>query len=626
MDTSDAPYKYDAWGFLFSGTAETLNEMVVCSEYGLQVPTYTIPSLYVILEDRTRDYSDTTCNSSPFPPTTSFGGRQTIRLGNGIYDCPAGDNGLLSEVHYPTGGYTKYEYENNQYYNFYQDANYASGVKIGGGMRIKTISHYTATNVLAEKRTYTYGQNECGYGVSPVDVSPLSFQRVYRNCPIRSACSCDNLMYNPYDMTDCFPSYMELLYTAKTRYTRTRIFSQSNYQELLSGRPAVVYPEITEYMGDVNINGGKTVFKYNVLDEDGKYFEPLEEVDVDGDQIVDELRLIAEPTTSIGQLIETKIYSRTNNEYAKLRKIKNEWTYRHVSSFYDLRNPRFFDLDIWNEHDFCDPSAFITNDHIVTLGKNIITSNTTIEYINSDSIMTTEEYAYNDYLQLTSKTRRDSKGLYITENYKYPSNYILEPYTSMVQYNKISPLIEHSLKKHTGSDSVLSRRVKNNYFNWGNNVFELISFESALGNTSLDLQREYTYDNITGNLLTHIDRTNINTVILWGYQGQYPIAKIKNATYTQVSNALSGITPELLSASIIPDMTKVEALRTALPNAMVNTFTYKPLVGITSSTDPRGVTTYYEYDDFNRLKEIYIIENGVKKILKYHNYHYSKNN
>ncbi|MCC8155464.1 MAG: RHS repeat protein, partial [Tannerellaceae bacterium] len=66
-----------------------------------------------------------------------------------------------------------------------------------------------------------------------------------------------------------------------------------------------------------------------------------------------------------------------------------------------------------------------------------------------------------------------------------------------------------------------------------------------------------------------------------------------------------------------------QAIRNSLPaNAMVITYTYQPLVGITSQTDPQGITTYYEYDTSGRLKEIYLMEGNTKKIVRSHEYNY----
>ena len=51
------------------------------------------------------------------------------------------------------------------------------------------------------------------------------------------------------------------------------------------------------------------------------------------------------------------------------------------------------------------------------------------------------------------------------------------------------------------------------------------------------------------------------------------------------------------------------------------TYTYIPHVGISSVTDPRGITTYYTYDSAGRLIEEYQIVNGNKQILSAYQYH-----
>lgn len=52
-----------------------------------------------------------------------------------------------------------------------------------------------------------------------------------------------------------------------------------------------------------------------------------------------------------------------------------------------------------------------------------------------------------------------------------------------------------------------------------------------------------------------------------------------------------------------------------------STYSYIPYVGVSSATDARGVTTYYEYDAYGRLIEIYQLNNGIKEILNKYIYH-----
>ena len=82
-----------------------------------------------------------------------------------------------------------------------------------------------------------------------------------------------------------------------------------------------------------------------------------------------------------------------------------------------------------------------------------------------------------------------------------------------------------------------------------------------------------------------------------------------------------GTDPETIAANTTPDMTKINGLRSKLPTSLITSYTYKPLIGILAETDPRGVTTYYNYDSFGRLFEV---KNDDGKLLKKYQYNYAK--
>lgn len=64
----------------------------------------------------------------------------------------------------------------------------------------------------------------------------------------------------------------------------------------------------------------------------------------------------------------------------------------------------------------------------------------------------------------------------------------------------------------------------------------------------------------------------------------------------------------------------IDELRLYPVDAKMMTYTYKPLVGITSQCDPNNRITYYEYDNFNRL---YLARDQNYNILKRYVYNYS---
>ena len=242
----------------------------------------------------------------------------------------------------------------------------------------------------------------------------------------------------------------------------------------------------------------------------------------------------------------------------------------------------------------------------------------------------TTAYTYDDWYQIATKTNTGS-GNTMTNEFKYPYNYYDAVYRDMVSRNMIAPVIEQIT---TRNGNVIAAQRTDYAFNglllpsstYSLNTASPVSQSSYSQYYSKDLNFDR-YDSL-GNILQYTGRDSVPITYLWSYSSQYPIAKIINATYDQVKSALgySDDQIESLRTQTSPDVDNISnLLHTNLPNAQVATYTYKPLVGMTTETDPRGVVTYYDYDDFGRLKKTYFYDNNdpnKKRIVKYYDYHY----
>ncbi|WP_394775813.1 RHS repeat domain-containing protein [Flavobacterium sp.] len=120
------------------------------------------------------------------------------------------------------------------------------------------------------------------------------------------------------------------------------------------------------------------------------------------------------------------------------------------------------------------------------------------------------------------------------------------------------------------------------------------------------LERKITfnkYDEV-GNILQYTLESGIPVAIIWGYNNTKPIAKVENATYDR---ALLGYN------------SNQDTFRNSFSDAMITTYSYKPLVGISTVTNPKGYTTTYTYDNFNRLQ---FVKDNEGRILSENEYHY----
>jgi YD repeat-containing protein len=241
---------------------------------------------------------------------------------------------------------------------------------------------------------------------------------------------------------------------------------------------------------------------------------------------------------------------------------------------------------------------------------------------------------------------------------------------SMVNKNMVGAVVES--EQYTSG--VFNSRLRTNYRIWdapGNIVTpENIQSQTILS-TGLDTRVQFGNYDSKGNLLQVSKSSAPIIVYQWGYNQHYPVAEVKNAISSNIfyesfeegagnsvinnsktghyslatgtySKTLTGLSagsyiltywsksgtawslvtvPVTISGSSYPISlpAPIDDVRFYPATAQMTTYTYDPQVGVTSETDPKGETSYYEYDSFNRLKNV---KDQYGNILQSYDYNY----
>lgn len=283
--------------------------------------------------------------------------------------------------------------------------------------------------------------------------------------------------------------------------------------------------------------------------------------------------------------------------------------------------------------------------------RELLTRTTTIYYGN-DSIVENQSFGYNLNMLKTNSTTTSS-GQYQVKEFIYPNEIAIPASGSLSgQANAIKKMNDLNI---IGIPIQTTLKNGNNYTNGTYNTFKQLANGAIVIDSifSLGIQegasvpKPYvnsnglvikngnfisekaflSYDN-NGNPTTIVGNDGVKETIVWGYEGQYPIARIVNYTDSQLKD-----NPTLLNQiSLLENFTTItesdrsglsncnQAIRNNLPeDVMVTNYTYEPLIGITSITDQTGITTFYEYDSFNRL---FRIKDHKGNIMQQYEYHY----
>ena len=267
--------------------------------------------------------------------------------------------------------------------------------------------------------------------------------------------------------------------------------------------------------------------------------------------------------------------------------------------------------------------------------------------VNYKQIKTTTNYTYKDRLVgLPSEIMTtNSKGdILKTKNY-YPTdkNSIIDlDIDDKLRFDMLQGQhrIGEVIQTETYKDNILQSKQRTLYKDFFMGIVLPEKIQTTKGTQALEDRIVYhSYDN-KGNPTEVSKKDGTHIVYIWGYNQTQPIAKIEGAKLSDIPNTY--IDPVKAASNIDNDRTvdtrdaqgnitylgKEGNLRkqlnklhqlTALKYSPITFYTYDPLIGVTSITDPRGQTIYYEYDEFNRLK---FIKDTNGNLLKENQYNY----
>ncbi|PRD44980.1 hypothetical protein [Sphingobacterium haloxyli] len=511
---------------------------------------------------------------------------------------------------------------------YYMSSEMQTLTEYGPGLRIRSISSYSDRNVLASREEYRYGKDESGFA------EPRFFDYIFD-----------------------LKTYVQKYYFVYWAIGDKPGGQGGGSTLVVLGRPIfdhysegnlVSYPFVTRYVHGSNGESHKTVYEYSFQkDEQYEYGIP-------------ESASLVSNFWRNGKLLKKTVYKQhADGRYEIVREKINRYVEKTFGEYHGLRVRRNHIAKgvTWFQKD---ASFYFTwFDYYFKSGIRKLISSQERTYVNgleSTNVITDYDYLNDGNLIPRVTTTVSSSDRYQTIYTTYPKDYLRgTPWLDkMASGNMLRYPVEriHYVGGGTSDPTVISGKleryddagrglVNQSYILDLNRALPMSQFKISNSRSSglPDLANIDSYDpddsyRLTSSVNSRDVHGNPNeirvlsgtTVLIWSYSGQYPIAKIENASYDEVKQGLndpSGTFLSQLSGKTEPsaaDFTRLNNLRghSGMLKAQITTYTYKPLVGMTSMTDPRGVTEYYQYDGFQRLKDVLDFDKNVLQNYRYH--------
>lgn len=493
----------------------------------------------------------------------------------------------LEKIYYPTGGYSEFEYELHSFDDLILHPNmnnYTPLITTGGGLRIKSIKDYSANDAQPKQTNYEYFNGKVIFkkrlARSINDVRTLQF----------FASTNENF-------GDLFDYYKTSLVEANLNNGNLGNIFLDDIDDYI-GYDKVVIKEI----GSIDNGRLEKEFENNPY----SIISPVQKLNF-RPSFYRNRNYIPNGTLKNEMIYDGLNQLKVEKKYAYNILTSNIQRYGVNISSYDTAFSTFFALNL--RTNYFQPRFLLTS-YPIFANSTILQSEKTTEYFPSGSKWTLTNYTYDSNNVPTGKTIKDHLG---NTFYQEGSTMAVNTYFTA---NNILSLPSAKATSENGS----TKSSQNFFYNTNstnlNKVEELPEGNpdpTKKVNTFFDL-----YDD-KNNLIQFHRENGVYTSIVWGYNKSLPLAKIENAT-------IASITPSLITAIQTASNTGTEAsllteltnLRNALPNAMITTYTHRPLIGVSTITDSKGDKLTYNYDTSGRLINVKDKDGNIVSENEYH--------
>lgn len=512
--------------------------------------------------------------------------RETLVTTNRNPNAAVAVYGLLKQINYPTGGWTSFEYEGNDYRKIvikdgtpasqgYPVLEDLSSTQEAGGVRIKRITDYVSeTDSLTREFQYVTVQGESS-----------------------------GIMYN-------FPHYQEVsIFTVDTPDVNIHFefTSKNDRPAYLMEQSPVAYSRIIEKYADNScISYSFTDYSTNPDDLNygqGNHYDVAVQITCEEPVYGDHyFRKPQSLSHCRGKMLSKEVIGPDGNTIEK-----TQYSYSALEAI-----SRF-------ARSVC-PAVDSVYIYKTFAGDYPLINEVKTEYGPATrSRITSYEYDYNSIGQLAYKRMTGSDGSLYEENNVYVKDLDSQEKTAaedtLLARNILSPVLYHTIALKANNANY-SHLISGEHYSYGlfySGGRQYVSLARKDRAYTTEVNSHITRHNVTwkpettvlmldsyGRPMEVADANGVYSVYLWGYGGLYPVAELRNCRVNTLSQKVhANLTGYTFGWTGIDDANASYFRK--IPGVSMTSWKYSPLAGVTSKTDPSGRTTTYGYNAYGRL-------------------------